>query len=114
MIKKINLIIATFYSIVLAVVETFLNWGDWQYAPLWIVDYLIVIILLLGVFVCKETQQKVLLLGWSFSAGVMYIALFMYLEPETIIVIADPTLLYAIGLALTVSFIGIVLTMIDN
>ena len=75
---------------------------------------MIVIILLLGVFVCKETQQKVLLLGWSFSAGVMYITLFMYLEPETIIVIADPTLLYAIGLALTVSFIGIVLTMIDN
>ena len=114
MIKKINLVIATLYSIALAIVETLLNWGNWQYAPLWIVDYLIVIILLLGVFVCKETQQKVLLLGWSFSAGVMYIALFMYLEPETIIVIADPTLLYAIGLALTVSFIGIVLTMIDN
>jgi len=114
MIKKINLIIATLYSIALAIVETLLNWGNWQYAPLWIVDYLIVIILLLGVFVCKETQQKVLLLGWSFSAGVMYIALFMYLEPETIIVIADPTLLYAIGLALTVSFIGIVLTMIYN
>ena len=114
MIKKINLIIATFYSIVLAVVETFLNWGDWQYAPLWIVDYLIVIILLLGVFVCKEFQQKVLLLGWSFSAGVMYIALFMYLEPESIIVITDPTLFYAIGLAFTVSFVGIVLSMIDN
>ena len=114
MIKKINLIIATLYSISLAIVETLLNWGDWQYAPLWIVDYLIVIILLLGVFVCKEFQQKVLLLGWSFSVGVMYIALFLYLEPESIIVIADPTLLYAIGLALAVSLVGIVLTMIDN
>ena len=114
MIKKINLIIATGYSIVLALVETLLNWGDWQYAPLWIVYYLIVIILLLGVFVCKEFQQKVLLLGWSFSAGVMYIALFLYLEPESIIVIADPTLLYAIGLARVVSLVGIVLTMIDN
>jgi len=38
----------------------------------------------------------------------------MYLEPESIIVIADPTLLYAIGLALAVSLVGIVLTMIDN
>ena len=114
MIKKINLVIATLYSIALAIVETLLNWGDWQYAPLWIVDYLIVIILFLGVFVCKEFQQKVLLLGWSFSTGVMYIALFLYLEPESIIVIADPTLLYAIGLALAVSLVGIVLTMIDN
>ena len=114
MIKKINLIIATLYSISLAIVETLLNWGDWQYAPLWIVDYLIVIILFLAVFVCKESQQKVLLLGWSFSAGVMYIALFLYLEPESIIVIADPTLLYAIGLELAVSLVGIVLTMIDN
>jgi len=59
MIKRINLIIATVYSIVLAVVEALLNWGDWQYAPLWIVDYLIVIILLLGVFVYKENQQCV-------------------------------------------------------
>ena len=64
MIKKINLIIATVYAIVLALVETLLNWGNWQYAPLWIVDYLIVIILLLGVFVYKESQRKDLLLGW--------------------------------------------------
>ena len=42
MIKKINLIVATLYSIILAIVEVMLNWGDWQYAPLWIVDYLIV------------------------------------------------------------------------
>ena len=114
MIKKINLVIATLYSIALAIVETLLNWGDWQYAPLWIVDYLIVIILLLGVFVCKEFQQKVLLLGWSFSFGAMYMALFINLEPESTLVRADATLLYAIGLALTVSFVGIVLTMIND
>ena len=54
MIKKINLIVATLYSIILAIVETMLNWGDWQYAPLWIVDYLIVIILLSAVFFFKD------------------------------------------------------------
>ena len=57
MVKKINLIAATLYSIILAIVEAILNWGDWQYAPLWIVDYLIVIILLLAVFVFKEIWQ---------------------------------------------------------
>jgi len=82
MIKKINLIVATFYSIVLAIVEEMLNWGNWQYAPLWIVDYLIVIILLLAVFMFKKNIQRLmLLLGWAFSAGVMYMVLFINLEP---------------------------------
>jgi len=82
MIKKKNLIVATFYSIVLAIVEEMLNWGNWQYAPLWIVDYLIVIILLLAVFMFKKNIQRLmLLLGWAFSAGVMYMVLFINLEP---------------------------------
>ena len=114
MIKRINLIIATVYSIVLAVVEALLNWGDWQYAPLWIVDYLIVIILLLGVFVYKENQRKVLLLGWSFSSGVMYMALFINLESSSTLTRLDSNILYSIALALTVSLIGIILTMIDT
>ena len=82
MIKKKNLIVATFYSIVLAIVEEMLNWGNWQYAPLWIVDYLIVIILLLAVFMFKKNIQRLmLLLRWAFSAGVMYMVLFINLEP---------------------------------
>ena len=110
--KKINLIIATAYSIVLAIVETSLNWGNWQYAPLWIVDYLIVIILLLGVFVFKENQRKVLLMGWSFSAGVMYMVLFINLEPTSSITRLDSNILYAVGLSLVVSFIGMFISMI--
>ena len=114
MIKKINLIIATVYSIVLSIVETLLNWGDWQYAPLWIVDYLIVIILLLGVFVYKENQRKVLLLGWSFSLGVMYMALFINLEPTSTLTRLDSNILFSIALAFTISLVGIVLTIIDD
>ena len=114
MIKKINLIIATVYSIVLALVEALLNWGNWQYPPLWIVDYLIVIILLLGIFVYKENQQKVLLLGWSFSSGVMYMALFISLEPSSTITTLNSNILYSIALALIVSLVGIVLTIIDD
>ena len=98
----------------LAVVEALLNWGDWQYAPLWIIDYLIVIILLLGVFVYKENQRKVLLLGWSFSSGVMYMALFINLEPSSTLTPLGSNILYSIALALAVSLIGIILTMIDN
>ena len=117
MIKKINLIVATLYSIILAIVEAMLNWGDWQYAPLWIVDYLIVIILLSAVFVFKKNIQKLmLLLGWAFSSGVMYMALFINLEPIPT-TIKPPNvegILPLVSLALVVSIIGIILTMIDN
>ena len=67
MIKKINLIIATLYSIILGIVEAMLNWGDWQYAPLWIVDYLIVIILLSAVFFFKDRVQKMF-----FGVGIFF------------------------------------------
>ena len=119
MVKKINLIVATLYSIILAIVETLLNsyWDDWQYAPLWIVDYLIVIILLSAVFIFKKNFQRlILLLGWSFSAGVMFMALFISLEP-TSIALQSPDIegkLPLMGLALIVSIIGIVLTIIDS
>jgi len=117
MIKKINLIFATFYSIILAIVEVMLNWGDWQYAPLWIVDYLIVIILLSAVFVFKNNIQRLmLLLGWAFSSGVMYMALFINLEPIPTTVKSPNVegILPLVGLALVVSIIGVILTIIDK
>ena len=115
MVKKINLIIASLYSIILAITEVMLNWGNWQYAPLWIVDYLIVAILLSAVFVFKKNIQRLmLLLGWAFSSGVMYMVLFINLEP---IPKMNQTpnvegILPLVGLALLVSILGILLTMI--
>ena len=117
MIKKINLIVATLYSIILAIVEVMLNWGDWQYAPLWIVDYLIVIILLSAVFVFENNIQRLmLLLGWAFSSGVMYMALFVNLEPIPTTVKSPNVegILPLVGLALVVSIIGVILTIIDK
>ena len=115
MIKKINLLIATSYSITLAIVEAILNWGNWQYSPLWIVDYLIVLILLSAVFVFKKNLQRLmLLLGWTFSSGVMYMGLFLGLDPNTILIGFDKNILFSIALALIVSVIGIILTIIDN
>ena len=117
MVKKINLIIASLFSIILAIVEVMLNWGDWQYAPLWIVDYIIVIILLSAVFVFKEnTQRLMLLLGWAFSAGVMYMVLFINLEPIPTTIVSPNVegILPLVGLALIISIVGVVLTIMDN
>ena len=116
MVMKLNLIIATLYSVILATVETLLNnyWNDWEYFPLWIVDYFIAIILLSAVFLFKNNYQKIMLIsGWSFSAGVTYMALFISLEPSTL---KSPDIegkLPLIALALIVSILGFILTIID-
>ncbi|MFL2666574.1 MAG: hypothetical protein ACJ0NM_04275 [Flavobacteriaceae bacterium] len=117
MIKKVNLILATLYAIILAVFETIMNtyWDDWQYFPLWIVDYLIVLILLSAVFIFKKNiQDLMLLLGWSFSAGVTYMALFISLDPNALKSADIEGKLPLFGLALIVSIIGVILTIIDN
>ena len=114
MVKKINLIIASLYSIILAITEVMLNWGNWQYAPLWIVDYLIVAILLSAVFVFKKNIQRLmLLLGWAFSSGVMYMVLFINLEPKTTLTVLDNYILSGVGVALIFSLIGILLSFDD-
>ena len=115
-VKNINLVLATLYSIILVLVETILNtyWNDWQYAPLWIVDYLIALILLSAVFVFKQQLQNlILLLGWSFSAGVTYMALFISLDPNGLNSEDIEGKLPLFVLALLVSIIGLVSTIID-
>ena len=85
--------------------------------PLWIVDYLIVLILLSAVFLFKANIQRlILLLGWAFSSGVMYMALFINLETilTTIQTTNDESILPLVALALIVSLLGIVLMILDS
>ena len=116
MAKKINLIVAILYSIIIVVIETSMNvyWDDWSFYPLWIVDYLIAIILLSAVFIFKNNiQNSMLLMGWSLSVGVTYMALFISLDPNGLksedIEIKLPLFI----LALIVSIFGLILTIID-
>ena len=116
MAKKINLIIAVLYSIIIVVIETSMNvyWDDWSFYPLWIIDYLIAIILLSAVFIFKNNIQKsILLLGWSLSVGVTYMALFISLDPNGLKSEDIETKLPLFILALVVSIFGLILTIID-
>ena len=116
MAKKINLIVAILYSIIIVVIETSMNvyWDDWSFYPLWIVDYLIAIILLSAVFIFKNNiQNSILLMGWSLSVGVTYMALFISLDPNGLKSEDIETKLPLFILALIVSIFGLTLTIID-
>jgi hypothetical protein len=112
--------LALVFAIVLAVVEALLNEGrpdgKWQYAPLWIIDYVIVALLLAGFWLNRRRgHEPVLVLGWALAAGVFYIALFASLDPQlTAGQPADPgraTVLRLMGLALAVQILGLILSL---
>ena len=116
MAKKINLMVAILYSIIIIVIETSMNvyWDDWNFYPLWIVDYLIAMILLSAVFIFKNNiQNSMLLLGWSFSFGVTYMALFISLDPNGLKSEDIESKLPLFILAIIVSIFGLILTIID-
>jgi hypothetical protein len=74
---------ALLFAIGLALGEAVVNWGDWQYAPLWIVDYLIVIWLVCAFFWTRQRRHcHSLTTAWAFTSGVFYMALFVWLDPE--------------------------------
>jgi hypothetical protein len=98
--------IAVLFAIGLGIGEAVINWGRWQYAPLWIVDYVIVA-WLLWAFVSTRAGQRIhlLLAAWAFTSGVFYMALFTSLDPQLGLTVS-PVLLSLIGVMLAASVAG--------
>jgi uncharacterized membrane protein len=105
---KISRVLAVVFALGLGIGETIINCGHWQYAPLWIIDYLIVFWLLWAVWQTKNGQNiHHLLSAWAFTMGVFYIALFVSLDPENAANSqSDSSLLILMGLMLGISLIG--------
>jgi hypothetical protein len=78
---------ALLFAVGLGIGEAVINWGNWQFAPLWIVDYVCVVWLLAGFYQTRSqaiSRQSIAVLasGWAFTAGAFYMALFISLDPE--------------------------------
>jgi hypothetical protein len=104
--------IAVSFAIGLGIGEAVINWGRWQYAPLWIVDYVIVAWLLYA-FVSTRAGQRVhlLLAAWAFTAGVFYMALFISLDPQLALTVS-PVFLALVGGMLAASVTGFLLALL--
>ena len=100
--------LALFFALGLGVGEAVINWGDWQYTPLWVVDYIIVAGLLWSFFKTRTGRHIHMLVGsWAFAAGIFYMALFVNLDPEMAqYVESDTALLVIIGFMLVLCVIG--------
>jgi hypothetical protein len=100
--------LALLFAIGLGIGETVINWGHWQFAPLWIVDYVMVGWLLYAFYRTRQAGHvHMLLAAWAFTAGVFYMALFVSLDPELASHIqAGTILLTPMGFMLVISLVG--------
>ncbi|MGH9769341.1 MAG: hypothetical protein ACREAB_18095 [Blastocatellia bacterium] len=106
---------ALIFAVDLGIGEAAINWGHWQFAPPWIVDYICVLWLLAGFYQTRgKTLDRqsiaVLVSGWAFTAGVFYMALFISLDPEVAKynLGRGGTILILIGLMLVIAARGVV------
>jgi hypothetical protein len=108
MFLKYSRYLAVIFAIGLGIGETVMNWGHWQYAPLWIVDYVVAAWLVLGFCKTRSGQNiHILLSAWAFTTGVFYMALFVSLDPGLKIYInAEPIVLILMVIMLVISAIG--------
>lgn len=65
----------------LAISEIVRNWGDWQWAPFWIVDYMAAGLLAFGGQRALTTGTVRWLTGaWGFASAMFYMSFFSHIE----------------------------------
>ena len=104
--------LALVYAIGLAIAEFVLNsrQEQWQYAPLWVIDYLIVAYLLAGFWMARRGKYiPVLMSAYALSTGVLYIAFFVNFDPDLPEAARGQGIVVTLmALALGISLVGLV------
>ncbi|HEV2804076.1 MAG TPA: hypothetical protein VGW57_04000 [Chthoniobacterales bacterium] len=101
--------LALLFAIGLAIGETIISWGHWQFAPLWFIDYLTAAWLLYAYFQTSRAEHPhALLAGWAFSLGVFYMDLFVNIDPHLPSQLRPDSIVIAlIVLCVVVSLVGL-------
>ena len=103
--------LALVLAVSLAIAETLINESrpEWQYAPLWIIDYAISASLLAGFRLTRRGRWiPVLMTAYALAAGVFYIAFFLEFDPELPEAArGSDVIVLLIGLALAASVSGL-------
>ena len=80
--QRLSARIALGFAIFLAIAEVVRNWGDWGYWPFWVVDYIAVVLLLVGARQTlrgeRATPSPWLPGGWGFTCAMFYGSFFSH------------------------------------
>ena len=116
----ISAYMALLYGVGLGGFETLVNWGQWQWWPFWLVDYVAAALLLFGGFKTLKHPYygaKLLCLGWGFALGMLWMSLAGNISNGT-----DPAraarvanlYIILIVFSMLLSFIGLILALKGN
>ena len=75
---RISATLAAISGLLLTGMETYINWGQWQWWPYWLVDYAGAALLLIGAFQTFSGQDRGvrwLCAGWAFCLGMGWMSL---------------------------------------
>ena len=77
---KIAAWLAVGFGLSLAVLEALRNWGDWQWWPFWVVDYIAAALLVIGgVLALRRGFDRWLAAGWGFACAMFWMSYFGHL-----------------------------------
>lgn len=110
---RISAFLAIAFGVFLAIAEAVRNWGDWQWWPYWLVDYIAVALLIFGAQRALKTGTVRWLAGaWGWTAGTFYSSFFSHIErisagaEDRVGNIDEQPLTIIIGVMLGISILG--------
>jgi hypothetical protein len=78
---RISAWLAIAFGVTLAVLEALRNWGDWQWWPFWVVDYVAATLLVIGGWMAlRRGVFHWLAGGWGFACAMFWMSFFGHWE----------------------------------
>lgn len=69
------------FGLFLAIAEIVRNWGDWQYWPFWIVDFIAAGALIWGALrSLHQGSSRLLSAAWGFTVGIFWMSFFSHTQ----------------------------------
>jgi hypothetical protein len=77
MLVKVSAWLAVVFGLSLAVLEAVRNWGDWQWWPFWVVDYVAATLLVVGGgLALRRRTIHWMTAGWGFACAMFWMSFF--------------------------------------
>jgi hypothetical protein len=111
---RISAWLAVVFGAALAILEAVRNWGDWQWWPMWVVDYIAAALLLIGGVRALRTrgaETTWLTAGWGFTCAMFWMSFFGHyrgvMEAAGAVSAREQRLTLIIGVMFAITVIGL-------
>ena len=114
---KISAWMAVLFGLALAVLEAVRNWGDWQWWPFWVVDYVAAGLLVVGgAIALRGGSRHWLGAGWGFACAMFWMSFFGHLEGvlQGGVTLRESRLTQIIGAMFAITVAGLIFSLLGR